>query len=67
MRRAVFADGQTAVAADDLDVQMLDTLMTMHPTRKAVQMMPTSLILFSRFLMTIAYRFFLFNFCIYSS
>ena len=49
-------------------VQMLDTLMMMHPARKAVQMIPTSLILFSRFLMTIyAYRFFLFDHCIYSS
>lgn len=29
-----------------LAVQMLDTLMMTHPTRKAVQIMPTSRILF---------------------
>ena len=39
-------------------VQMLDTLMMTHPTRKAVQTMPVSLILFSRFFMTIACLFF---------
>lgn len=34
-------------------VQILDTLMMIHPARKAVQMMPTSRILFSKCLMTI--------------
>lgn len=34
-------------------VQMLDTEMMTQPTRKAEQMMPTSLILFSKFLITI--------------
>ena len=33
---------------------MLDTLMMTHPTRNAVQTMPVSLILFSKFFMTIS-------------
>lgn len=36
-------------------VQMLDTEMMMQPMRNAEQMMPTSLILFSKFLITIRY------------
>ena len=47
-------------------VQILDKLMMTHPTRKAVQMMPTSLILFSKFLMTIGYSLLPFNICTYS-
>lgn len=35
--------------------QMLDTEMMMQPMRNAEQMMPTSLILFSKFLITIRY------------
>src|SRR5574344_31365 len=42
-------------------VQILDTEMMMQPTRKAEQMMPTSLILFSKFLITIIYTFYCFN------
>ena len=34
-------------------VQMLPRLMTMQPRRKKQQMMPTSLILFSKFFITI--------------
>ena len=47
-------------------VQMLDTLMMTHPARKAVQMMPTSLILFSKFLMTMSYFLWGFDFFMYS-
>ena len=36
-------------------VQMLDRLMMTHPMMTDTQMMPTSLILFSRFFMTIGY------------
>ena len=50
-----------------LAVQMLDTLMMTHPTRKAVQIMPTSRILFSRCLIIISvYCLILFNFITYS-
>ena len=38
-------------------VQILDMLMMTHPTRKAVQIIPTSLILFSKFLMTILFEY----------
>lgn len=47
-------------------VQMLDRLIMTHPTRNAVQIMPTSLILFSRFLMTIRYLFLPFSSFTYS-
>lgn len=57
-----FCASETIVRA----VQILDKLMMTHPTRKAVQMMPTSLILFSKFLMTIGYSLLPFNICTYS-
>ena len=49
-----------------LAVHTLDTLMMMQPIKKAVQMMPTNLILFSKFLITIPYFLLFFCNCIYS-
>ena len=57
-RGAVHQYGHVAVQYIHLllrAVQMLDTEMMMQPMRNAEQMMPTSLILFSKFLITIRY------------